>query len=450
MSEDRWHDLNLILRRTSPLAPETFVPDTKEDAGGLNFLREDSKFLCVGAGGLGCDILKCLALSGFKNGDVIDMDHVDATNLNRQFLFRESDVGHSKALGASKFINKRVYDSNVKHFHGAMQEKNKEWYEKFNIIICGLDSVPARRWINSTLFSMLGYDEEGKIDTDTIIPMIDAGTEGFEGQVTVIYPGNTACIECNVQLFVKTDTVAVCTLAGKPRKPEHCVLYAGVVAFPEKQKGKEPEKWGEPFRNEKGEPLTKWDSDEPEHMKWLWETAQAHAKRFDLNVKEVTFKLTKTVLKNTMPAIASTNALVAAIAVHESFKLCTGSAPPLSNYVRWNGKRGIFTSNQKFLKNEKCTVCGKASYTFPVDPTVTLEKFFEILKEDLRFQFQAPTASVSQTGDILYIRRPPMLEKAYHGNLEKPLNQLIKDGDTLNVTDSSLQSGSVQLTIKFN
>jgi molybdopterin/thiamine biosynthesis adenylyltransferase len=37
-----------------------------------------------------------------------------------------------------------------------MQDKDKEWYEQFNIIICGLDSVPARRWINSTLFSMLG------------------------------------------------------------------------------------------------------------------------------------------------------------------------------------------------------------------------------------------------------------------------------------------------------
>jgi len=449
MSEDRWHDLNLILRRTSPLAGDSFVIDTKDEPEGLNFLRNDSKFLCVGAGGLGCDILKCLALSGFKNGDVIDMDIVDATNLNRQFLFRETDVGQSKSLRASAFINKRVYESNVTSFNGAMQEKDKEWYEQFNIIICGLDSVPARRWINSTLFSMLGYDEEGNIELDTVIPMIDSGTEGFEGQVTVIYPGNTACIECNVQLFVKTDTVAVCTLAGKPRKPEHCILYAGVVAFPEKQKGKEPEKYGPPFTDNKGTPLTKWDSDEPEHMKWLWETAQAHAKRFELDTNAVTFKLTKTVLKNTMPAIASTNALVAAIAVHEAFKLCTGSAPALSNYVRWNGKRGIFTSNQKFVKNDKCTVCGKASYTFPVSGDITLAKFFDLLKADLRFQFQAPTASCGGGSEILYIGKPAMLEKAYRPNLEKPLNQLIKDGETLHITDTSLAYGSVQLIIKF-
>ena len=74
-----------------------------------------------------------------------------------QFLNkRESDVGRSKSLGASAFINKRVYDTNVLSHNCPMQDKDKEWYEQFNIIICGLDSVPARRWINSTLFSMLG------------------------------------------------------------------------------------------------------------------------------------------------------------------------------------------------------------------------------------------------------------------------------------------------------
>ncbi len=138
-------------------------------------------------------MLKNLALSGFKDIHVIDLDTIDVSNLNRQFLFRlkslnlnyrEKDVGKSKAEVAAAFIMDRVPGCVVTPYFGKIQDMDEEYYSQFSIIVCGLDSVEARRWINAMVIRM--YNEE---EGTGLIPIIDGGTEGIDRElVSLFYP----------------------------------------------------------------------------------------------------------------------------------------------------------------------------------------------------------------------------------------------------------------------
>ena len=172
-----------------------------------------SKILVVGSGGIGCEILKNLALSGFKDIDLIDLDTIDVSNLNRQFLFRPEHVGQSKAKIAALAINKFNPDVNVNARHGNIKDSEFDinYFGKFTIVLNALDNIDARRHVNRLCLA-------------NKVPLIDAGTQGYLGQVMPILKGKSECYECTPKPVPKT--YPICTIRSTPDKPVHCLVWA--------------------------------------------------------------------------------------------------------------------------------------------------------------------------------------------------------------------------------
>jgi len=347
---------------------------------------------------------------------------------NRQFLFRPADVGKSKAEVAAAFIKKRIPGVNVTPYFGKIQDKDEDYYRQFNIIIAGLDSIEARRWINGLLVNMVEIDEEGNIDPDTVIPFIDGGTEGFKGQARVILPRITSCFECSLDAFPPQVNYPICTIANTPRLPEHCIEWAHLIQW--------PKDW----------PNAKFDADNTDHMKWMYETAMKRAAEF--NIKGVTYRLTQGVVKHIIPAIAATNAIIAAAEANEAFKIATNASGYLNNYMMYNGVTGVYTYTFQYEKKETCPVCGTTEITFQVSPEVKLEEFMDLIQQDSRFQFKRPSIRTAEKS--LYMQAPKALQEATKKNLEKPLKELVsEDDDVLSVTDPSLPNIAVSIKLQW-
>ncbi|KFD64321.1 hypothetical protein M514_09925 [Trichuris suis] len=177
-----------------------------------------SKIFVVGAGGIGCEILKDLLVAGFRDISVIDLDTIECSNLNRQFLFRTEHVGMSKAKVAATsalryapcFPPRKV---EIKPFHASIMDPtfDVDFIKQFRLVISALDNADARSHVNRLCLA-------------TNTPMIDCGTRGRIGQVTVILKAKTECYDCLPR--PAEQHYASCTIRNTPSQPMHCIVWA--------------------------------------------------------------------------------------------------------------------------------------------------------------------------------------------------------------------------------
>uniref|UniRef100_A0A8C9SIB5 NEDD8-activating enzyme E1 catalytic subunit n=1 Tax=Scleropages formosus TaxID=113540 RepID=A0A8C9SIB5_SCLFO len=396
--DGRWNHVQKFLERPGPFTHPDFEPSTES----LHFLLETCKILVIGAGGLGCELLKNLALTGFRQIHVIDMDTIDVSNLNRQFLFRSKDVGRPKADVAADFINRRIPGCNVVPYFKKIQDFDESFYRQFHIIVCGLDSIIARRWMNGMLMSLLIY-EDGVLDPSSIIPLIDGGTEGFKGNARVILPGMTACIDCTLELYPPQINFPMCTIASMPRLPEHCIEYVRVLQWPKEK----------PFGEDV--PL---DGDNPEHIKWVFQKSQERASEF--NITGVTYRLTQ------------------AACATEVFKIASSAYVPLNNYLVFNDVDGLYTYTFEAERKENCTACSQVPQDLKFAPSATLQDILEYLTENASLQMKSPaiTATIDGKNRTLYLQTVASIEERTRPNLCKTLKELgLTDGQELAVAD---------------
>jgi len=190
---------------------------------GQDFQRKmvSLKYFIVGMGAIGCEMIKNFAMMGVgcsPEGSVIvtDMDLIEKSNLNRQFLFRPHDVQQMKSQTAAKAVKVMNPDINVNPHQnrvGIETEKiyNDEFFESLDGVCNALDNVDARMYMDRRCV----YYKK---------PLLESGTLGTKGNVQVVLPDITESYSSSQDPPEKS--IPICTLKNFPNAIEHTLQWA--------------------------------------------------------------------------------------------------------------------------------------------------------------------------------------------------------------------------------
>lgn len=206
-------------------APQNSRYDDLIQLYGAEFVEKmrNGRTFMVGCGALGCEFFKNFALLGVGTGPqglitVTDNDRIEVSNLSRQFLFREHNVGQPKSIAAAQAALKMNPDLKIdarETFVAPHTEDNfpDDFWESLTFVTGALDNVKARQYVDS---KCVFYTK----------PLLESGTLGTKCNAQVIVPHVTASYTDGPQDADDEDNIPMCTLRNFPSLIEHCIEWS--------------------------------------------------------------------------------------------------------------------------------------------------------------------------------------------------------------------------------
>lgn len=198
---------------------DIFDPTTKVTKKEVLDGLKDLNIAIVGVGATGCQIAKFFSLSEIKSLALIDSDSIETTNLNRQILFSDDDVGKNKAAAAASTIHLFNPSIDIKTYPHYINEDTKSiftdsWFSQFDAVFSMVDSFIARIYIEKRCAPLLipnftGGISKSTADWQTIVPYY---TQRYNIVTSNDKENSFGTPSCTLKLF--------------PHRPEHCIEWA--------------------------------------------------------------------------------------------------------------------------------------------------------------------------------------------------------------------------------
>jgi ubiquitin-activating enzyme E1 C len=177
-----------------------------------------------------------------------------------------------------------------------------------------------------------------------------------------------------------------------------------------------------------------------QHISWVYEKALERSR--DYGIEGVTYQLTQGVVKNIIPAIASTNAIIAGICTLETLKIISMCSTGLDNMLMYVGTDSVYTLAARYEKDGTCVCCAP-----PVEMMAacsdTLEALVSRVMDKLSIEKRSESFSLSLNARILYSSKKGCVFQDTSGNLSLTLGALgfaAGTRNTLNINDKSLEN----------